>query len=256
MSLLKPKYGMAQVQQGVFHQEDHTAQLQERSLRLMRVKMVERLTRLQGLDNAHQQAMLEIPRHLFTHQSLYSRAYEEMTIPIGFGQTMSRPSVVARLLQEGFGYRGSQKNVPSSLSVLEIGTGCGYLAALLAQQGHRVTSIERITPLYHLAMKNLAAFHFKNQPVLILGDGQKGTLVQAPFDVVIISAACQQIPLMLVDQLAEKGRMVFPLVPFSSDGENTDYQHLTLVEKFSAGKFHTKALDKVQFVPLLSGIYV
>jgi protein-L-isoaspartate(D-aspartate) O-methyltransferase len=253
MTILKNRYGFAQAIDPKMVGGRLSIGESIRSLALRREKMAERLTSSLGLNPIHKKAMEQIPRHLFVAESLWSRAYEEMTMPIGFGQTMSRPSVVARLLQlalPGDHFKSDQK----AKKVLEIGTGCGYLTALIAAQGYKVISIERILNLFEIAKRNLDQFQFPFSPQLILGDGHLGYFKAAPFDSIIISAACAQIPLMLVDQLAEKGRMVFPLAPFLLEGEGTPYQELTLIEKLPAGKFRTTALDKVQFVPLLEGI--
>jgi protein-L-isoaspartate(D-aspartate) O-methyltransferase len=202
-----------------------------------RARMVERL-RKEGISDEHVlAAMGAVPRHLFVEEALASRAYDDDALPIGFSQTISQPYVVARMIQALHAGRELGK-------VLEIGTGCGYQAAVLAQLATEVYSIERIAPLLAKARANLRALRLSNLR-LKHADGNLGLPEAAPFDSIILAAAARQLPQALLQQLAPGGRMILPLGASS--------QVLRLVERNRSGYSET-TLDAVRFVPMLTGV--
>ena len=204
-----------------------------------RVRMVERL-REQGItDPRVLEAMAAVPRHLFVEEALASRAYEDTALPIGSGQTISQPYVVARMIEVLIRDRPLGK-------VLEVGTGCGYQAAVLAQLTAEVYSIERIKELHERARANLRELRLKNLR-LVYGDGGAGLEKAAPFDSIILAAAAPAMPQALLLQLARGGRMILPLRESRADA-----QRLVLVERSRLG-FTETALDPVRFVPLQAG---
>jgi protein-L-isoaspartate(D-aspartate) O-methyltransferase len=207
-----------------------------------RERMVERL-REQGIRDARVlAAMAGVPRHLFVEEALASRAYEDSALPIGFGQTISQPYVVARMIEILVKDRQPGK-------VLEVGTGCGYQAAVLASiaaGASEVYSIERIRELLDRARANLRELRLKNLR-LAHGDGAAGLEKAAPFDSIILAAAAPQMPQHLLQQLARGGRMVLPLREAGADA-----QRLVLVERSRLG-YTEVALDPVRFVPLRAG---
>jgi protein-L-isoaspartate(D-aspartate) O-methyltransferase len=202
-----------------------------------RARMVQRL-RDQGIrDERVLAAMASVPRHLFIEEALASRAYEDTALPIGFGQTISQPYVVARMTELLIKKQTPQK-------VLEVGTGCGYQAAVLAHVFLEVYSIERIKGLLERARRNLLALRLKNLR-LAHGDGYAGLEGAAPFQAIIVAAAAPRLPQTLLRQLAPGGRMVLPL---ASGGD----QRLLLVERSGRG-FVESELDAVRFVPMEAG---
>jgi protein-L-isoaspartate(D-aspartate) O-methyltransferase len=201
-----------------------------------RDRMVARL-REQGIaDEMVLAAMGAVPRHLFVDQALASRAYEDSALPIGFEQTISQPYVVARMAEAARAGRELGR-------VLEVGTGCGYQAAVLAKLAREVYSIERIQPLAEKARANLRPMRLPNVR-LVYGDGYKGLPEVAPFDAIVVAAAAAQVPAALLEQLAVGGRVVMPV--------GTTSQHLLLVERTAQGYKETK-LEAVRFVPLRLG---
>lgn len=204
-----------------------------------RARMVERL-REQGIaDERVLEAMAAAPRHLFVEEALASRAYEDTALPIGFGQTISQPFVVARMIELLMYGRSLGR-------VLEVGTGCGYQAAVLAHLATEVYSIERIKELLERARGNLRELRLKNLR-LAHGDGAAGMEKAAPFDSIILAAAAPQVPQALLPQLARGGRMILPLRERGADA-----QRLVLVERSRLGYVET-ALEPVRFVPLQAG---
>ena len=204
-----------------------------------RERMVERL-REQGITDARVlQAMAGVPRHLFVEEALASRAYEDSALPIGFGQTISQPYVVARMIEILIRDRQLGK-------VLEVGTGCGYQAAVLASLAAEVYSVERIRELLERARDNLRDLRLKNLR-LTHADGAAGLEKAAPFDSIILAAAAAEMPQALLPQLAQGGRMILPL----RDGRD-DAQRLILIERGARGYTETP-LDPVRFVPLKAG---
>jgi len=202
-----------------------------------RARMVERL-RTSGIrDERVLGAMAAVPRHLFVEEALASRAYEDIALPIGFAQTISQPYVVARMIELLL-----QDQTPKN--VLEIGTGCGYQAAVLAQIFPAVYSIERIKALLERARANLLGLRLANLR-LVHGDGYAGLDKAAPFRSIIVAAAARQLPEALLRQLAPGGRMILPL----HDGAG---QRLVLYERSGRG-FIESELDPVRFVPMEMG---
>lgn len=192
-----------------------------------------------GIQNAAVLAAIaNTPRHLFVGSSFVSEAYADHALPIGHSQTISQPFVVARMTELLLGDKTSVKNI------LEVGTGSGYQAAVLAQLADHVYTIERILPLYERATKLFADLKINNIQTRF-GDGNQGWPEVGLFDGIIVTAASKEIPQVLLDQLADHGRMVVPIgVP--------GYQELYLIER-EGEKFTTHVLDSVVFVPLLSG---
>ena len=204
-----------------------------------RDRMIERLREQRITDQRVLDAMAAVPRHLFVEEALASRAYEDTALPIGFSQTISQPYVVARMIECLVQKREAGK-------VLEVGTGCGYQAAVLASLATEVYSIERIKELLERARANLRELRLKNLR-LAHGDGAAGMEKAAPFDSIIVAAAAPELPQALLRQLAPGGRMILPL----REG-GADVQRLVLVERGARGYTET-ALDPVRFVPLLAG---
>ena len=204
-----------------------------------RRRLVERLWE-QGIRNqAVLEAILNTPRHLFIEEALASRAYEDTSLPIGFGQTISQPYIVARMteiLLDGFAPR----------KVLEIGTGSGYQTAVLAALVKRVYSIERIGRLLERARESFQTLGLSN--VLTKhDDGNLGWPRYAPYDGIVVTAAAQQeIPMDLLRQLSMGGRLLAPIGV-------ADAQQLVLLERKGAG-VEQRVLDPVSFVPLLGGV--
>jgi len=203
-----------------------------------RARMVDRL-RSKGIRDERVLAALgAVPRHLFVEEALASRAYEDDALPIGFGQTISHPYVVARMIEAVLGGKPAGK-------ALEVGTGCGYQAAVLAHVFPEVYSIERLKGLLERARKNLLALRLANLR-LAHGDGYAGLEQAAPFHSIVVAAAAPRIPEPLVRQLAAGGRMILPLA--GSSGE----QRLVLIERGARG-FKESELDAVRFVPMEAG---
>jgi protein-L-isoaspartate(D-aspartate) O-methyltransferase len=203
-----------------------------------RERMVERL-RAKGIRDARVlDAMAAVPRHLFVEEALASRAYEDTALPIGHRQTISQPFVVARMIEALVENRPARK-------VLEVGTGCGYQAAVLAKVFEQAYSIERIKALHERARGNLLGQRLSNLR-LAHGDGYAGLEKAAPFDAIIVAAAARSVPDALLRQLAPGGRMILPL------HVDPGAQRLVLIER-SAHAFRETELDPVKFVPLQAG---
>jgi protein-L-isoaspartate(D-aspartate) O-methyltransferase len=180
----------------------------------------------------------ELPRHLFVDEALASRAYEDSALPIGHGQTISQPYTVARMTQALLEWG-------PCLTVLEVGTGCGYQTAVLASLVRRVYSIERIQDLQRQAERRLAALKLRNVRYRH-ADGHLGWPEYAPYDGILVTAAPRAVPRALAQQLAPRGCMVLPL------GED-DRQSLVRVTRTEEG-FAKEVLESVSFVPLLGGV--
>ena len=207
----------------------------------VRERMVERL-RANGItDTRVLAAMSVVPRHMFVDPGLAAQAYEDAALPIGHHQTISKPSVVARMIELVAAGRTLK-------SVLEIGTGCGYQAAVLSQVATDVYSIERIRPLSERAKLNLRPLRVPNIR-LHYGDGRLGLPAAAPFDAIVIACAGLDVPQALLDQLAVGGRLVAPV-----GSQTAQAQILTLVERVSPTQWRESQLDRVFFVPLKSGV--
>jgi protein-L-isoaspartate(D-aspartate) O-methyltransferase len=206
----------------------------------VREKMVERIAQ-QGVRDARVlQAMAIVPRHLFVDAALASRAYEDSPMPIGLGQTISRPYIVARCAELLLAAIAR----PQSATVLEIGTGCGYAAAVLAQLFGTVVSVERLRPLHELARANLRPLRLPNVR-LVFGDGSLGVPGQPPFDGIVAAAAGAELPSAWLAQLRNEGRLVAPL--------GTGEQRLVVAHKDAAGRISQRTIEAVRFVPLKPG---
>jgi protein-L-isoaspartate(D-aspartate) O-methyltransferase len=203
-----------------------------------RLRLVERL-RAQGIrDEIVLGVIGQVPRHLFIDEALASRAYDDISLPVGFGQTISSPHTVARMSE--LARAGGKLN-----KVLEIGTGCGYQAAVLARLAKEVYSIERVAELLARARKHLREVRAANVR-LRHADGLSGMPEAAPFDAIVMTAAATHVPRELVDQLVVGGRIVMPI---ARNGE----QRLCVIER-SAHGYIEKKMDTVRFVPLLPGL--
>ena len=213
----------------------------------MRERMVERLAASGIRHPAVLAAMNQVPRHRFVDEGLSSRAYDDTALPIGHAQTISQPYVVGRMTEMVV----ADLPVPARQArVLEIGTGCGYQAAVLAQVVGEVYSIERIRALHDRARDNLRALRIPNLR-LVYGDGLRGLPDAAPFDAMLIAAAGDALPDALLDQLKVGGRALAPLVlTRGRAGEQT----LCLFVRTSRDQWSTTLLDAVRFVPLRPGI--
>jgi protein-L-isoaspartate(D-aspartate) O-methyltransferase len=199
-----------------------------------RARLVETL-RAKGIrDLAVLRSIAHVPRHLFVPESIRHRAYDDVALPIGSGQTISQPWVQARYL-EAIGLKGRER-------VLEIGTGSGYQTALLALLTDAVFSVERVPGLAQSARAALDAAGIRNVTILV-GDGTLGWRPFAPYDAILVSAASPEVPAPLVEQLAEGGRMVIPL------GDRVT-QTLMLFER-EGQALRQRTLADVRFVPLV-----
>lgn len=203
-----------------------------------RLRMVERLRRQGIRDEVVLAAMGELPRHIFVDEALASRAYEDIALPLGFGQTISNPYIVARMTELA-------RNGAALGKVLEIGTGCGYQTAVLARLAKEVYSVERLAPLLARARRHLREVHVANAR-LRHADGLLGISEVAPFAAIVMTAATTHVPPALLEQLAVGGRMVLPM---ASNRE----QRLCVIERKPQGYTETK-MDRVKFVPLLPGV--
>jgi protein-L-isoaspartate(D-aspartate) O-methyltransferase len=203
-----------------------------------RLRMVERLRRQGIRDEVVLAAIGEIPRHVFVDEALASRAYEDISLPLGFGQTISSPYIVARMseLARSRGTLGK---------VLEIGTGCGYQTAVLARIAKEVYSIERLARLIAKARRHLRDVRVTNAR-LRYGDGLLGLPETAPFDAIIMTAAATHVPETLLEQLNVGGRMVLPMAMNSE-------QRLCVIDRTAQG-YTERKMDQVKFVPLLPGV--
>lgn len=202
-----------------------------------RLRMVERL-REQGIrDERVLAAMAAVPRHLFVEEAFASRAYEDTALPLGFQQTISQPFIVARMIELLQSGRALGKT-------LEVGAGCGYQAAVLAQMATDVYAIERIGALLERAKANLRHLRLPNVR-LKHGDGNLGLPEGAPFDTIIVAAAAPWVPQALLDQMAVGGRMILPV--------GSRDQQLVMIDR-NAQSYTETRLDGVRFVPLMMGM--
>lgn len=203
-----------------------------------RDRMVTQLSELGIRDAAVLEAVRQVPRHLFVEEALVHRAYENIALPIGYRQTVSQPFIVARMteaLLDGGPVR----------TVLEIGTGSGYQAAVLAKLVDRVYSVERIHALSRSARELLSRLKINNVSVRH-GDGAEGWAAKAPFDGILLTAAPREIPHALLTQLAPGGRLLAPLEGLDGRQQLVRYRH-------TEDAFVRELLDAVCFVPMLSG---
>ena len=202
-----------------------------------RDRLIDRL-RDQGIvDERVLSVLARTPRHIFIDEALAHRAYEDTALPIGHGQTISQPFVVALMTQAVMAV--------SPRTILEIGTGCGYQTSVLAALADRIYSVERIAALHSKARGHLAELRVNNVQTL-LGDGYQGWSANAPYDAIIVTAAPPSVPEALKAQLAPGGRLI---VPVGSDG----VQALTVIDRQDDG-FVEHIEEHVRFVPLLKGV--
>lgn len=204
-----------------------------------RNRLAERLREGGITDTRVLDIMRQTPRHVFMDEAMASRAYEDTALPIGYGQTISQPFIVARMTEVLL----QQPGIPSK--VLEIGTGSGYQTAVLAQMVDQVYSVERISSLSNQARQRLHSLQLYNVQFR-LGDGYQGWEKHAPFDAIIVTAAPENVPKQLVQQLVPGGRMVIPV------GKPLQ-QRLLLITREQEG-FSEQGLDWVSFVPLVKGL--
>jgi protein-L-isoaspartate(D-aspartate) O-methyltransferase len=198
-------------------------------------KMIETQLRRRGImDAAVLAAMGAVPRHEFVSEKLRERAYEDAPLPIGDGQTISQPYIVAAMT--------AALRLRLTDRVLEIGTGCGYQAAVLSQIAREVFSVERWPELALSASERLARLGYENVHVHC-GDGTLGLQEFAPFDAILVAAAAPAVPEPLLAQLGEGGRMILPV-------GDTEHQELQLIEK-CGNSLHKSALEGCRFVPLV-----
>ncbi|MBI5717493.1 MAG: methyltransferase domain-containing protein [Burkholderiales bacterium] len=226
----------------------------------VRARMVERLRSLGITDGRILAAFAAVERHLFVDSALANQAYEDTSLPIGFGQTISKPSIVGQMLQallldrpqdRPHGRWPASSATPAAPApvlrrVLEIGTGCGYQAALLARLAEHVVSVERVGALAEKARANLAEGMVRNVQVMH-GDGRLGAPALAPFDAIVSAAGGDELPAAWLEQLAVGGRLVAPGAEL-----RPGVQELLVVERHPSGVTRRLA-GEVYFVPLKSG---
>jgi protein-L-isoaspartate(D-aspartate) O-methyltransferase len=202
----------------------------------LRQRMIDEHLRARGItDQRVLEAMARVPRHEFAPQRYRDQAYEDHPLPIGEGQTISQPYIVAIMLEA--------LSLIASDRVLEVGTGSGYVTALLAQLTAEVISIERHRALADSASEVLSRLGYQNVRVIV-GDGSRGFAEAAPYNAIIVSAAAPHLPHELMDQLAEGGRLIIPI-------GWEDSQQLQLLEKRD-GQLRTSRRELCRFVPLIS----
>lgn len=208
----------------------------------VRERMAERVRELGVHDARVLAALAAVPRHLFVDEALASRAYDVDALPLGHGQFISSPYSVARSAELAL----AGMMTPRTARVLEIGTGCGYAAAVYAQLFGEVYSIERVRALHERARANLRPLRLATVR-LVYGDGADGLPGDAPYDAIIAAAAGARIPPAWPGQLAPEGVVVAPL------GEHEQQQQLSVLSRDRQGRWVCKAIEAVRFVPLLSG---
>lgn len=204
----------------------------------MRKILVEELKSKGISDENVLNAINAVPRHVFLDSSFLNFAYQDKAFPIGSGQTISQPFTVA--------FQSSLLEIKKNMKVLEIGTGSGYQACVLAEMGAKVFSIERQRKLYTKTKAFLAEFPYRIK--MFLGDGNKGLPTYGPFDRIIITAAAPEIPQALVDQLKVGGMMVIPLC------ENEEHQTMLRLTKQEDGTLKREEYGDFRFVPMLKGV--
>jgi len=200
--------------------------------RLIQRLMDQGITRFEVLE-----AIRSVPRHLFVDEALAHRSYEDTALPIGYGQTLSQPYVVARMSELALAQGRPKK-------VLELGSGSGYQTAILASLVDEICAIERIKPLLERARKQLRALRVRNVR-LRHGDGLDGWASEAPFDLILGAAAPQRLPTQLLEQLAPGGRLILPV-----GGER---QQLMMVTATPEG-YVEEVIEEVNFVPMVRGV--
>ena len=213
----------------------------------VRARMVQKLA-AGGITDAHVLAAMQaVERHRFVDSALINQAYEDTSLPIGLGQTISKPGVVSRMLE-----LLRNGNSGKLGRVLEIGTGCGYQAAVLSCIATEVYSIERLRGLHDRARENLRHLRLANLH-LLFGDGMVGYAKGAPYAAIIAAAGGEAVPQAWVDQLAVGGRLVAPVVTVGKPGSAGSTQALLVLDKTAQG-VRQSILEAVHFVPLKSGV--
>jgi protein-L-isoaspartate(D-aspartate) O-methyltransferase len=206
-----------------------------------RDQLIERL-RAEGVRNEEVLHVIRnMPRHLFVDEAMANRAYEDCALPIGFGQTISQPFIVARMTEAVLG----DATQPKPKSVLEIGTGSGYQAAVLAMLVQKVYTVERIQELHKRTQSLMQRLQLRNVRCKY-ADGTLGWPEHGPYDAIIVTAAPEQVPPALLNQLAVGGRMVIPV------GESGNSQRLLKIIRSEQG-FEEESMELVSFVPFLNG---
>lgn len=201
-----------------------------------RARLVDRLRGL-GIENDTVLAAMEkVPRHQFVDEAMTSRAYDDTALPIGYGQTISQPYIVAQMTQLLIA-----DGLPDN--VLEIGTGSGYQGAVLAEILPSIYTVERIEPLYERARRRFAELGYRNVRARLARDGVLGLPDYGPFEAILVTAGAENLPTSLYEQLADGGRMIVPVGP-------TGDQRLIVVRR-DGGYFEQEVLDAVSFVPLI-----
>jgi len=208
-----------------------------------RQRLVERLTEKGIKDVRILEAMRDTPRHLFLDEALSSRAYEDLALPIGYQQTISQPYIVAKMTE--ILIEDKKLEVQPIEKALEIGTGCGYQAAILSKFSKTVHTLERIKALHDKAVINLKNLKIRNVK-LIFDDGSEFQGRSDKYDAILFAAAPLEVPSHFLDKLSMGGRLIAPV-------GGKDRQNLTLIQKIGKDKYETKILDQVLFVPLLEG---
>ena len=209
-----------------------------------RQRLIERLTEKGIKDVRVLEAMRDIPRHLFLDEALASRAYEDLALPIGYQQTISQPYIVARMTE--ILIEDKKLEAQPIEKALEVGTGCGYQAAILSRFSKSVHSLERIKALHDKAAMNLKNLKIRNVR-LLFDDGSNFRDSSENYDAILFAAAPLEVPSYFLDKLNVGGRLVAPI----GDGE---VQDLSLIKKLGKDKYETEVVEKVLFVPFLGGI--
>lgn len=209
-----------------------------------RQRLIERLTEKGIKDVRVLEAMRDTPRHLFLDEALASRAYEDLALPIGYQQTISQPYIVARMTE--ILIEDKKLEAQPIEKALEVGTGCGYQAAILSRFSKSVHSLERIKALHDKAALNLKNLKIRNVR-LLFDDGSNFRDSSENYDAILFAAAPLEVPSYFLDKLNVGGRLVAPI----GDGE---VQDLSLIKKLGKDKYETEVVEKVLFVPFLGGI--
>ena len=208
-----------------------------------RQRLLERLTEKGIKDIRVLEAMRDTPRHLFLDEALASRAYEDLALPIGYQQTISQPYIVARMTEI---LVEDKKLVSQPIDkALEVGTGCGYQAAILSRFSKSVLTIERIKALHDKAAKNLKKLKVRNVK-LLFDDGSDLIEAKENYDAILFAAAPLEVPTYFLDKLTIGGRLVAPI-------GGGGVQDLSLIKRLSKNKYKTEVVEQVLFVPFLGG---
>lgn len=208
-----------------------------------RQRLVERLTEKGIKDVRVLEAMRDTPRHLFLDEALASRAYEDLALPIGYQQTISQPYIVARMTE--ILIEDKKLEAQPIEKALEVGTGCGYQAAILSRFSKSVHSLERIKALHDKAVMNLKNLKIRNVR-LLFDDGSNFRDSSENYDAILFAAAPLEVPSYFLDKLNVGGRLVAPI-------GDREVQDLSLIKKIGKDKYETEVVEKVLFVPFLGG---